>query len=179
MIFMMGLGIILRHGSFLPDYFFAFFYSGLGFALLVSGLRFIARFFRKNARQIIWTTIGIISVALGTLGIFIPLLPTVPLYLLGSTAFLSGSDLLYEIFKNSKLYKKILLPYIEAGGLTKRAKLGLILFVSFQIGVVTFFSHESILVVFIAGILYLGFLISMIFVVKTIQPIGKRKNREE
>lgn len=41
MAFMMGLGIGLRVGNFLPDEFFAAFYSGLGTALSVAGIRFI------------------------------------------------------------------------------------------------------------------------------------------
>lgn len=58
MAFMMGLGIFLRRGSFMPDYFFAFFYTGLGTALSVSGFRFIARFFHLKVRQIVWIWLG-------------------------------------------------------------------------------------------------------------------------
>lgn len=43
--FMMGLGIALRHSDLLPLFFFAFFYTGLGMALSISGIRFIIRFF--------------------------------------------------------------------------------------------------------------------------------------
>ncbi len=43
MIFMMGLGIFLRHSGWLPDFFFAFFYTGLGAALSVAGIRFLIR----------------------------------------------------------------------------------------------------------------------------------------
>lgn len=43
--FMMGLGIVLRHSNLLPTFFFAFFYTGLGMALSISGIRFIIRFF--------------------------------------------------------------------------------------------------------------------------------------
>lgn len=44
MLFMMGLGLTLRYSDLLPDYFFSFFYTGLGGALSLSGFRFIARF---------------------------------------------------------------------------------------------------------------------------------------
>jgi len=50
MAFMMTLGIVLRHGDFLPDYIFAFFYTGLGSALSVSGLRFAIRFFKLKSK---------------------------------------------------------------------------------------------------------------------------------
>ncbi len=170
MIGMMGLGIVLRHGNFLPDYFFAFFYTGLGTALSISGLRFSVRFFRLTLRQTLWILSGLLSVGLGTLGIFLPILPTVPLYLLGSFSFLSSSEKLYLKFKNGRLYQKYLQPYLSAGGLSAKGKLLLVLFVSIQIGIAMFLVRNSILGLCIAGAVYLGFLISMLFIVKTVPP---------
>ena len=46
MIFMMGLGIGLRRSGWLPDFFFAFFYTGLGTALSIAGIRFLIRCIR-------------------------------------------------------------------------------------------------------------------------------------
>ena len=37
------LGITLRHSGKLPEFFFAFFYTGLGTALTVAGIRFLIR----------------------------------------------------------------------------------------------------------------------------------------
>ncbi len=48
MLFMMSLGIGLRHSGLLPEFFFGFFYTGLGTALTAAGLRFLIRFFRYN-----------------------------------------------------------------------------------------------------------------------------------
>lgn len=50
MAFMMGLGIALRHGNFLPTEFFASFYTGLGTALSVGGVNFLIGYI-KNALQ--------------------------------------------------------------------------------------------------------------------------------
>ncbi|MEB3088915.1 hypothetical protein VJI93_02830 [Parvimonas sp. M20] len=41
MFFMMTFGMILRFSGLLPNFFFEFFYSGLGFALSLSGLSFL------------------------------------------------------------------------------------------------------------------------------------------
>ena len=49
MAIMMGGGIGLRMSGLIPDWFFAFFYTGLGIALVVAGLTFLLRYFRKNA----------------------------------------------------------------------------------------------------------------------------------
>ncbi len=178
MSFMMGLGIVLRHGKFLPDYFFAFFYTGLGLALSISGFRFAARFFKLTLRQIVWIVTGLLAVGLGTLGIFLPILPTVPLYLLAALAFLSGSQTLYNKFKTSRLSRRYLQPYLEAGGLTQRAKILLIVFVSLQILIAAVLARRSVLLLCLLGILYLGFLVSMLWVVKTISPINKTNNKK-
>ena len=45
---MMGGGLALRLSHALPDWFIAFFYSGLGVALLLAGLRFVRIFVRKD-----------------------------------------------------------------------------------------------------------------------------------
>lgn len=178
MAFMMILGIVLRRGDFLPDYFFAFFYTGLGAALSIAGLRFGVRFFRLTVRQILWIILGLFSVGLGTLGIFLPLLPTVPLYLLATFAFLSSSERLYTKFKASGLYRRHLKPYLDAGGLTKKAKLWLILFVSLQIAIAAFLVRHSIVGLCLVGVLYLGFLCSMLFFVKTVSPQNQRGDKE-
>ena len=178
MVFMMALGIVLRRGNFLPDYFFAFFYTGLGSALSIAGLRFGVRFFKLTIRQILWLIAGLVSVGLGTLGIFLPLLPTVPLYLLAAFAFLSSSQTLYKKFKKSRLYKRFLQPYLDAGGLTRKAKICLFLFVSLQIGIAAFLVRGSIVGLCLVGALYLGFLSSMLWIVKTIPPIDKTNDKE-
>ncbi|MEB3011501.1 MULTISPECIES: hypothetical protein [unclassified Parvimonas] len=46
MFFMMTFGIALRFSGFLPNFFFEFFYSGLGFALSLSGVSFLILAFK-------------------------------------------------------------------------------------------------------------------------------------
>ena len=47
MAIMMSGGIALRMSGIVPDWFIAFFYFGLGVALALSGVSFLARFFRR------------------------------------------------------------------------------------------------------------------------------------
>lgn len=119
-------------------------------------------------RKPIFIVCGLITLGLGTLGIFLPLLPTVPLYLLTLILFANSSDRLHAWYIKTGLYKKYLLPYLEAGGLTKRAKTGLIIFVSLQIAIAAFLVRNSAVGLIICAALYLGFLFSMLFAVKTI-----------
>lgn len=43
-----------------------------------------------------WLTLGFLSLALGTAGIVLPLLPTVPFYMLTVFCFAKGSNRLHE-----------------------------------------------------------------------------------
>lgn len=48
MAFMMGMGIALRASGIVPSWFVAFFYTGLGLALFLSGASFLLRYARKR-----------------------------------------------------------------------------------------------------------------------------------
>ena len=46
-----------------------------------------------TARKALFVTSGLICFAAGTVGIFLPILPTVPLYLLAGICLANGSDI--------------------------------------------------------------------------------------
>ena len=48
MALMMAVGIGLRASGLVPDWFIAFFYTGLGLALVVAGVSFLLRYFRSD-----------------------------------------------------------------------------------------------------------------------------------
>jgi hypothetical protein len=50
---MMGGGMTLRLGHVVPDWFIAFFYSGLGVALFLCGLRFVGAFAHKDVLALV------------------------------------------------------------------------------------------------------------------------------
>jgi uncharacterized membrane protein YbaN (DUF454 family) len=53
----------------------------------------------------IFIIVGFIAFGLGTVGIALPILPTVPFYLLAAFCFVRGSEKFANWFLNSKLYK--------------------------------------------------------------------------
>lgn len=59
--------------------------------------------------KILFKIIGLLSLALGILGIFLPLLPTTPFLLLSATLFAKSSDKLYHWLMNHKYMG----PYIR------------------------------------------------------------------
>jgi len=65
---------------------------------------------------------GLSSVALGTLGIFLPLLPTVPFMILAAYCFARSSPKLEARLLNHPRYGHHLLAWREKGAVSRRAK---------------------------------------------------------
>ena len=74
--------------------------------------------------------LGTISLAIGIIGIFLPLIPTTPLLLLTSYCYISSSEKLSEKFMNTKIYDKYVRNFHENGGMTLKGKLMLTIPVS-------------------------------------------------
>jgi raw score 8.11 len=106
-------------------------------ALLFSGLitfsvivGFVAlKFFPKNPLiKAIYIVLGCISLVLGVIGIFLPILPTTPFLLLTLYSFAQGSSRLERWFLETKLYQKYLKSFNERRALTKKAKISILTF---------------------------------------------------
>ena len=59
----------------------------------------------------IFLSIGAISFCLGTAGIVLPILPTVPFYMLTLFCLARGSERFHRMFLESQLYKKTVGAY--------------------------------------------------------------------
>ena len=66
---------------------------------------------------------GSISLSIGVIGIFIPLLPTTPLLLLSSYCYLKSSDRLYEKLINHKILGAYLHHYMKHRAIDKKTKI--------------------------------------------------------
>lgn len=73
--------------------------------------------------KIILVLIGMISLLLGVIGIFLPILPTVPFLLLSSWCFAKGSDRFYNWFSSTKIYKKHLESFEKNKSMTISTKI--------------------------------------------------------
>jgi uncharacterized membrane protein YbaN (DUF454 family) len=67
--------------------------------------------------------VGGLSVALGTLGIFLPLLPTTPLLLLAAACFARSSDRFHHWLLHHPVLGRCIRDYMEHRGLSLRTKL--------------------------------------------------------
>ena len=84
----------------------------------------------NKLKKLIYLLVGLIAFILGAIGIFLPLLPTTPLFLLTSFCLLKSSDRLNEKFMKTKMYEKYVKSFKEQGGMTLKAKLCLVIPVS-------------------------------------------------
>ncbi len=76
---------------------------------------------RKSSKYLL-VCVGLLAVALGTLGIVLPLLPTTPFLLLAAACFMRGSDRLYRWLMGHKWFGPYIRNYREHRAVTLRAK---------------------------------------------------------
>ena len=86
-------------------------------------------------KNIIFIALGCIFLALGTVGIFLPVLPTTPFFLLTLFFFANSSEKLHTWFTGTKLYKKHLEPFVENRGMTLQTKLSIMASVTLLMGI--------------------------------------------
>lgn len=122
-----------------------------------------------NLKRILFLILGLISFALGTLGIFLPVLPTFPLYLLTAYSFARSSERLHTWFLSTSLYKKHLESYVRKEGMTVNTKVSIITSVTLILLVSAFFMRRLIPVLIILSIVWLFHIIYFVFMVKTIR----------
>lgn len=73
--------------------------------------------------KIVWIVLGFLSLGLGTVGIVLPILPTVPFYMFTLFCFAKSSKRLHDWFIRTKLYKKHLESFVKQKAMTLKSKL--------------------------------------------------------
>jgi uncharacterized membrane protein YbaN (DUF454 family) len=72
--------------------------------------------------------VGVSSVGLGTLGVFLPLLPTTPFLLLAAACFVRSSDRLHDWLLSHRVYGPIIRGYREHRALPASSKITILVF---------------------------------------------------
>lgn len=81
---------------------------------------------KKKPVKLLWILLGCLCLALGTIGVVLPILPTVPFYMATLFCFAQGSDKLHTWFLGTKLYEKHLKSFVEKKAMTMKTKLSIV-----------------------------------------------------
>ena len=123
-------------------------------------------------KKILYVILGGTGLILGTLGSLIPVLPTAPFLLLAAFCFARASEKLDRWFRNTKLYKDNLEDFVAGRGMTRKAKLRIMVTVTALMGVgfVMMGLKGIITGCIVLGCVWVLHILYFIFSIKTISP---------
>ena len=121
-------------------------------------------------KQIIFLIIGCLSLALGCVGIVLPILPTVPFFLLTVFCFANSSQKLHDWFIGTQMYKKHLESFVQKQGMTVRPKATILTAVTalMAVGFVLMLRKGIIVPCVVLAVVWVCHLVYFLFGVKTI-----------
>lgn len=126
----------------------------------------------SKIKKSIYIIIGFLAFTLGTIGAFLPILPTTPFLLLASFCFARGSERFNIWFTNTSLYKKHLDTLVRERAMTLKQKVCLLAFADFMMAF-PLIIIDNYKVKFILILLILFKFYYFIFRIKTIKPEKK------
>ena len=108
--------------------------------------------------------LGLLSLSLGLIGIFLPVLPTTPFLLLSAALFIRSSSRLYNFLISNRLLGKFILNFRKNRGMTVRSKIISILVMWVMIGLSLYlvektFTKILLMTLGVIGTSVMGFLI--------------------
>ncbi|MDR1588691.1 MAG: YbaN family protein [Oscillospiraceae bacterium] len=127
----------------------------------------------KKIVKPLFLALGFVALGLGTLGIFLPVLPTTPLYLLTVFCFARGSTRFHNWFLSTGLYKKHLEGFIKTRSMTMKKKIAVCALVTAMLAVGMYFSKPIYARIIIAAVMVFHWYL-FFFKIKTAPHGGKK-----
>lgn len=121
-------------------------------------------------KRLIFLILGLLCLVLGTIGIFLPILPTVPFFLATVFFFSKSSQKLHDWFIGTGMYKKHLQSYVEKRGMLLKTKISIITTVTLLMGFGSFMMARKGIWIpcIILAVVWVCHIIYFVFKVKTI-----------
>ena len=132
--------------------------------------------FMNKLIKALFVAIGFISLALGIVGIFLPILPTVPFLLLTSYCFVKGSNRFDTWFKGTNIYKKHLEEFVTNRNMTIKQKITILALASAML-LIPFFMVDVLPMRIFIIVLITGKYAYFIFAIGTIKEIKQKDNQ--
>ncbi len=122
-------------------------------------------------KKIVFIVTGCICLALGTVGVVLPILPTTPFYLVTAYCFARSSERLNNWFRDTKLYKNHLESFVEKKGMTASTKACILTMVTILMGVGFYFMSKKGIWIpcVILAVVWTAHLVYFLIFVKTIK----------
>ena len=80
----------------------------------------------QNPLKLLWIILGFLCLGLGTIGVLLPILPTVPFYMATVFCFAKSSRKLHDWFVGMKLYKNHLDSFVRQRAMKMSTKLRIV-----------------------------------------------------
>ena len=81
---------------------------------------------KRNPLKLLWLLLGLLCLALGCVGVILPILPSVPFFLATVFCVAKSSKKLHSWFLGTKLYKKQLESFVQKRAMTLKTKLTIV-----------------------------------------------------
>jgi len=110
----------------------------------------------SRPKRLVLIVAGSVLVAIGTIGVFLPLLPTTPFLLLAAMCYAQSSRRLYGALLRNRVLGSYITDYLERGGMTRRAKVWTLTLLWIGIIATAVFATESPVVRLILALIVAG-----------------------
>lgn len=122
-------------------------------------------------KKIFYLCLGFIGLVLGAIGAVVPLLPAFPFLMLALYGFARSSDRLHNWFMATKLYKENLESFVAGKGMTKKAKVRIMITLTILMAIGFALMHKVLIGQIVLTIVWLFHIIYFIFGIKTLSSI--------